>query len=195
MRLLATALLAAICFAQDYLVEGNPKSAVRVIAYEDLQCPDCAAYRNMLDQRLLPKYGNKVAFEHRDFPLPKHKWARPAAIASRYFEHSNPAIAIAFRKWAFTSQKDLTPENFNEKLAAWAQANGSDAKAVLAALADPKLNKLVEADYQEGIARGVARTPTVFVNGEPFIETFTFEAISKSIDSAIQAASGSPASK
>ena len=42
-------------------------------------------------------------------------------------------------------------------------------------------------DYQEGIARGVARTPTIFVNGEPFIETFTFEDISKSIDAALAA--------
>ena len=32
------------------------------------------------------------------------------------------------------------------------------------------------------MARGVAKTPTVFVNGTPFVETFTAEEISKGID-------------
>ena len=48
----------------------------------------------------------------------------------------------------------------------------------------------VEADYREGIAGGVAKTPTVFVNGEPFVEVFTVTAISKSIRAAIDAAKG-----
>ncbi|NWF85183.1 MAG: thioredoxin domain-containing protein, partial [Bryobacteraceae bacterium] len=56
-------------------VEGNPSSPVRVVIYEDLQCSDCAAFRKMLDEKLLPRYGSKVAFEHRDFPLAKHSWA------------------------------------------------------------------------------------------------------------------------
>jgi len=32
------------------LVEGYPSSAIRALSYEDLQCPDCAAYRQMLDE-------------------------------------------------------------------------------------------------------------------------------------------------
>jgi len=78
------AMAAALC-AQQPLIEGNPSSQVRVVAYEDLQCPDCAVYRRMMDERLLPAYRDKVAFEHRDFPLPRHTWARKAAIAARFF--------------------------------------------------------------------------------------------------------------
>jgi protein-disulfide isomerase len=44
---------------------------------------------------------------------------------------------------------------------------------------------MVEKDCQEGVARGVSRTPTVFVDGEPFVETFTFEQLSKAIDAAL----------
>jgi protein-disulfide isomerase len=47
---------------------------------------------------------------------------------------------------------------------------------------------LVEKDVQEGVARGVAKTPTVFVDGTPFIETFTFEELSKALDAALAAA-------
>ena len=74
-------------------VEGNAASPVRVIAYEDLQCGDCAEYRRMLDEQLLPTFGQSVAFESRDFPLAKHPWARLAAIAARHFKHVHPELA------------------------------------------------------------------------------------------------------
>ena len=45
------------------LVEGNPSGQVRAIIYEDLQCSDCAVFREMMDKRILPKYGDRVAFE------------------------------------------------------------------------------------------------------------------------------------
>jgi protein-disulfide isomerase len=173
--------------AQEYVVEGNKSSAVRVIAYEDLQCPDCAVYRKMLDEKLLPKYGGAVAFEHREFPLRKHQWARPASIAVRYFGTLKPETGIAFRRYCANHLMEITAENFEAKLREFAKANGADPDKAIAALSDPGLAKIVQEEFQEGIARGVARTPTVFVNGEPFIETFTFEDISKSIDAALAA--------
>ena len=186
-----TVLLAAMTtmLASAGPVEGNPKSAVRVIAYGSLQCPDCTAYRRMMDEHLLPKYGDRVAFEHRDFPLEKHKWARQAAIAGRYFDTVRPTLGTDFRRWVMNNIPNLAPETFNDKLRAWSKANGADPEKAVAALNDSALARLVEEDYQEGIARGVARTPTVFVNGEPFIETFTVEEISKGIEAALAAAS------
>jgi protein-disulfide isomerase len=44
------------------------------------------------------------------------------------------------------------------------------------------LADLVEKDYQEGVARGIAHTPTVLVNGKPFVETFAFEEVAAAID-------------
>jgi protein-disulfide isomerase len=174
--------------AQDYVVEGDKASPVRVIAYEDLQCPDCAVYRKMLDEKLLPKYGGSVAFEHRDYPLRKHQWARQASVAARYFGSLKPELGIAFRRFCADHLKEITAENFTDKLRDFAKANRTDPDKAVAALNDATLAKVVEEEFQEGVARGVARTPTVFVNGEPFIETFTFEDISKSIDAALAAA-------
>jgi protein-disulfide isomerase len=164
------------------LTEGNPASAVRVVAYEDLQCPDCATYRRMMDEKLLPAYQDKVAFEHRDFPLPRHTWARQAAIAARFFQESSPALAVEFRRHLLASLKEITPGNFNDRLAEFARRNGADPARALAALAEPRWNDLVEKDYQDGVARGVSKTPTVFVNGRPFVETFTVEELSKVIE-------------
>jgi protein-disulfide isomerase len=53
-------------------------------------------------------------------------------------------------------------------------------------LHDPALEALVEKDYADGVARGIAHTPTALVNGAPFIETFTFEEIGAGIESALK---------
>jgi len=169
-------------FGQSLLVEGNGASTVRVVIYEDLQCPDCADFRAMLDQKLLPKYGAKVAFEHRDFPLAKHAWARPAAIAARYFTGVKPELGVEFRRETLGHIKQIKATSLEQHLREFAEKHGLKPDDVLAALQDEKLAALVEKDYREGVARGIARTPTALVNGEPFIETIVLEEISAAID-------------
>lgn len=167
------------------IIEGLADSPVRAVIYEDLQCPDCAAFRRMMDEKLLPKYGTKVAFVHRDFPLAKHAWARRAAIAARFFEERSAELGLAYRRETMATQEGATSENFNARLTAFAKAHGVDTAEAIAALSNPHYAQLVDQDYQDGVARGVVHTPTVFVNGQPFIETFSFEEISKGIDDAL----------
>jgi protein-disulfide isomerase len=171
--------------AEQPLVEGRTESKVRVLIYEDLQCPDCAEFRRMLDEKILPRYAARVAFVHRDFPLAKHAWARKAAIAARYFSELKPELGLAYRRHIMASIQETRAGNFNDKLAAFARENGVDPAPVIAALDDQRLAALVERDFQDGVARGVAKTPTVFVSGKPFIEHFSFEDISQSIDDAL----------
>ena len=188
MFLVAVCLSAVSLFAQKPLVEGNAASTVRVVVYEDLQCPDCAAFRKMLDADLLPKYKATVAFEHRDFPLNKHAWARKAAIAAKYFESVSPELAVEFRKATMGAQDSIKPEAFNQYLSKFATDHKADAAKAVAALDDKALADAVEKSYQEGIARGVARTPTVLVNGDPYIETFPVADVMKAIDRELAAA-------
>jgi protein-disulfide isomerase len=179
-------LTAMTALAQPHLVEGKADSPVRVVIYEDLQCPDCADFRVMLDTKLLPRYGAKVAFEHRDFPLPKHKWARPASIAARFFFEKSPALAVLWRQETMRDQAKITPESFDAHLTAFAKRNGVEPASALAALNDAALAGVIQKDYEEGVARGIAHTPTALVNGAPFIETFTFEEIAAGIDAALK---------
>ncbi|MBI4873752.1 MAG: thioredoxin domain-containing protein [Acidobacteria bacterium] len=166
-------------------IEGNPDSPVRVVAYEDLQCPDCATYRRMLDEKLLPAYKDRVAFEHRDFPLAKHAWARPAAAAARFFQEINPEIGVEYRRYALANRSQITTENFKERLAQFAKEHGVDPAKAAAAPDEARYQELVDRDLQDGVARGVSKTPTVFVNGQPFVETFSFEELSKAIEAAL----------
>ena len=168
-------------------MEGNANSSVRVVVYEDLQCLDCAVYRQMMDEQLLPMFGAQAAFEHRDFPLPKHEWARKAAIAARFFASSNPETAVAFRRATLANLTALNPEKFHEHLSAFANRRGVEPVRAYRALDDPRYAALVEADYQEGIARGIAKTPTVFVNGQRFGEQFQFQAVAEASRAELEA--------
>ena len=183
---LAYALAGVAAFgAGNALVEGNPNSPVRVVIYEDLQCSDCANFRAMLDKQILPKYGARAAFEHRDFPLAKHAWSRKAAIASRFFATVRPEVAVEWRRYALGNLADITAGNFDAKLSAFATAHGIDPAKTIAALDKKEFQDAVQADYEDGVARGIAHTPTVFVGDEPFIETFTFEEIAASLEKAV----------
>lgn len=186
MKWLPAIALAMMLSAEQRLVEGNASSPVRVLVYEDLQCPDCAAFRKMMDEHLLPRYGSKVAFEHRDFPLPKHSWARKAAVAARFFEQVKPDLGVKFRRETMADLAAIPADQIERHVRAFAKKNGADEAKAAAALADAKLSALVEEDYQEGIARGVGRTPTVLVNARPFIETFTLAEISAGIEAELK---------
>ena len=184
-HLLPAILFGAAACAQQIPIEGRADSAVRVLIFEDLQCSDCAAFRKMLDEKLLPKYGRKVAFVHRDFPLAKHVWARQAAVAARYFAGIRPELGLEFRRETMARIAAISTAGFERHLGDFARGHDVDAAGATAALADERLGALVEKDFQEGVARGVSRTPTAFVNGVPFIETFTFAEISAAIDRAL----------
>jgi protein-disulfide isomerase len=173
--------------ATERLIEGAAGSPVRVVIYEDLQCPDCADFRKVLDERLLPKYQGKVAFEHRDFPLAKHAWARKASIAARFVAATKPDLAVDFRRYLMGHQEEITADNFNGILERYAVGHGIDPGKAVAALDDKQLAAAVQADFEEGVARGIAHTPTVLVNGQPFVEHFTYEDVAKAIDSELAA--------
>lgn len=178
--------LASGLFAQAPLVEGRADSRVRVLVYEDLQCPDCATLRRMMDEQLLPKYADRVAFEHKDFPLAKHAWARPASMAARHFQTVKPELGVEFRRRVMADLRTISPDTLAGYVATFARQHGADPDKAVASLKDEGLAKLVEADFREGVARGVAKTPTVFVDGQPFIERFTAEELMKALDAALK---------
>jgi protein-disulfide isomerase len=80
---------------------------------------------------------------------------------------------------------ETNSSNFEEKLSGFAARHSVDPGKAVAALTDSHYTEPVERDYAEGVARGVSRTPTVFVNGTPFVERFSFDEIAKAIDDAL----------
>jgi len=158
---------------------------VTVTIYDDLQCGDCLRFNTMLEEALRPAYRGRVQFLHRDFPQPKHSWAKQAAILGRRFDEIAGGLAAGWRTFILNRLKTTTPETLADRVREHAAETGVDAESVLVGLRDEKLASAVEADFREGQARGVTKTPTVFVNGEAFIEVFTLEEITAGIEKAL----------
>jgi protein-disulfide isomerase len=172
--------------ARNDVVEGNPASSVKVLIYEDLQCADCARFQAILDGKLLPKYGSRVAFIHRDFPLGKHDWAREAAIAARWVFERSSDLGIAIRRELIAEQNSLTAQNLKPWLVEFAIRNHLDSKGIVDSLNDHHLATLVDQDMAGGVARGVSRTPTVFAGGQMFSETIVYEDVARALDDALK---------
>jgi protein-disulfide isomerase len=166
--LLALATLGVAAFsatpAQDP-VAGNPKAAVRVIIYQDLECPDCARWHGVLQNQTIPRFGSQVAFEFRDFPLPQHLWSFNAAVLARFFDTKAPRIGMAWRDYCFVHQSDFTPDNLLDKAAAWAAPYGIPRAQLEPVFSRADLFALVQADQQRGKRDNVQHTPTVLVDG------------------------------
>lgn len=154
-------------------VEGDPESAVRVVSFEDLQCRDSAVWRGLLDETLLPEFGDNVAFVSKDFALPKHNWAEYAAMISRRLAVHDSRAAIDFRRYCLTHIADINLENLPDRAAEFAKARGFSSSDAVLAMENADLRAAVQADFAEGRGLGVVRSPTVFVGRRRFVEVFT----------------------
>jgi protein-disulfide isomerase len=187
-RILAMAALAfatAAVAASTDIVEGNPTASVKVLIYSDLQCDYCQSFRTMLDEKLLPHYGKRVAFVHRDFPLGRHTWAREAAMAARWVWQQNPRAGIVFRRELLAEQSHITPDSLKSWVIQFAGRNQLSEQGIVAAMTDTNLGAEVDSDMQAGMARGIKTVPTVIVAGKTFSETIVYDNLAQVLDQAL----------
>ena len=115
----------------------------------------------MVDQ-LLEAYPNDVKFVFKNYPLPFHKQAMPAAQA-----------AIAAGKQGqenFWKMHDKIFENYralsDDKYPVWAGEIGIDVEQFKKDFASPEVKKMIDTEMAEGRTAGVRGTPTIFINGK-----------------------------
>lgn len=160
-------------------------SQVTVTVYDNLQCGDCMRFNAMLEEYLIPRYGERVKFVHRDFPLAKHAWAKAAAQAGRRFEEIGNDVAASWRRFILNRISSTTLETLPDRVREFAETAGVAVESALQSLIDERLSAAVDADIREGQARGVVKTPTVYVNERAYIETIPLEQITAGIDEAL----------
>jgi protein-disulfide isomerase len=153
--------------------------------FSDFQCPFCSRV-NPTVAKVMEEYGNKVQIVWRDYPLPFHKEAHPAAQAAReVFEQKGNKAFWAYHDLLFANQKALTRENL-EKYAE--QVGGIDMKAFKAALDSGKHKAAVDADMA-AVTKAGARigTPSFFINGKLLQGAQPYPAFKAAIDEALAA--------
>lgn len=144
---------------------GNPHASVRVIIYQDLECPDCAYWHGIFKSQIIPQFGQRVAFVFRDYPLPQHRWSFNAAVLARYFDTRSVALGMAWRDYCFTHQDDITPDNLLDKTAAWARPHGISRQQLEGVFSRTDLFQRVQHDVELGKKDNLRHTPTVLLAG------------------------------
>jgi protein-disulfide isomerase len=137
---------------------GSATAPVKVVVFTDFECPYCREAELTL-RRLRQQYGDKLALCFRNYPLPNHLYARPAAIAAVCAGEQGKYFPM--HELLFGHQQDLPHADYD----AWAEQIGLDRAKFDACRASDQASKRVDQDIRDGVAAGVAGTPTFFVNG------------------------------
>lgn len=138
---------------------GSKDAKVTIVEFADYQCPFCARMVPTL-QEVVKKYGNKVRWVYRDFPLREiHPNAMPAAIVAN----------CAGAQGKYFEMHDKLFENFQNLgepvYESAAKDLGLDLNKFKQCRSDPKISDEIMHDSADGSALGVNGTPSYFING------------------------------
>ncbi len=148
---------------------GPAGAPVKIIEFTDFQCPACAQASILLHEEVRRARG-RILLELKYFPLPMHQHARRAAVIA--------ACALDQGKFwpmeqlLFKSQKSwVGMDNPDDYFLSLARGLGLDDVKMMRCMSDHAVAARIEEDVAQGHARGVAATPTFFINGKMAVGT------------------------
>jgi protein-disulfide isomerase len=150
----------AFAAADGSQLEAPKGSKVAIVAFENLENPDCAAAHPDLVE--LAK-SNKVPLVVHDVATARDTWAFPAAILVRYFDTLALPLGADFRSYAFKYQPKITAANLRS--AAEKFAAGHNVLLPPEVDASGHLKAQVDADVALGRKIQLQYLPTIFVVG------------------------------
>lgn len=143
----------------DDPAKGNPDAPIKLIEFSEFQCPFCKRTRPTI-AKILEKYGDKVYYVFRDFPLSFHKQAKPAANAAECAHEQNKFWEFSDKLWE--KQSSLGKETYFSV----AKDVGLNMDQFTKCYDSNKYYKEIRKDQQDGMAAGVSGTPAYFINGK-----------------------------
>lgn len=160
---------------------GSASARVTIVEFSDFECPYCSRAAEVTKQ-IKEKYGDKVRFVFRQFPLSFHQNAKLAAEAS--LAANAQGKFWEFHDLLFANQQKLDAASLDEH----AKKVGLNMGAFKASLGKHEFAATVDADTKLGEQVSVQGTPTMFINGARVANPTDFAALSAQIEQAL----GSP---
>jgi protein-disulfide isomerase len=129
--------------------------------------------------QLLADYPGKIRLVFKDFPLPFHGGAGPAAQAAR-------CAGTAGHFWEYHDLLFAAQPAFaRDDLISYAGRLGLHHQSFAACLDSGRFRRAVETDVSQGRALGVTGTPTFFVNGRRLVGAQPVEAFREAVEDAL----------
>lgn len=150
-------------------VQGKPDALVTLVEYGDYQCPYCGQAYPIV-KRIQERQGAQLRFVFRNFPLAEaHPFAMGAAEIAE-------AAALQNKFWQmhdilYEHQDALEPEHIVE----YAKHLHLDMAKLKTDLTGPDVSKRVRSDFTSGVRSGVNGTPSFFINGAKFEDSWSDE--------------------
>jgi protein-disulfide isomerase len=170
----------AVAIADDEPSHGPVNAPIQIVTYSEFQCPYCARVGPTVEQ-ILEHYGERVRVVFRDFPLPMHQQARPAAEAAQCAHEQGKFWA--YHDKLFANQRTLD----NEALKRYAGELSLDVERFNQCFESGKYRDAVNRDHEEGMRLGVQGTPAFFVNGRFVSGARPFEYFQQLLDEELAA--------
>ena len=164
--------------------KGPADAPVTIVEFSDFQCPFCAQAATIVKQ-VTDAYPNDVRFIYKNYPLPFHKEAGPAAeAATEVFDQGGSDKFWAYHDLLFANQRALTRADL-EKYAE--QVGGINMTKFRAALDNKTHEARVKADMDAVTKAGASiGTPSFFINGKLLQGAQPFEKFKEVIDEALK---------
>ncbi len=146
-------------------IQGEASAPITLVEYGDFECPDCGnAYP--IVKEMQQKLGKRLRFVYRHYPLPQHSHAEHAAEAAE-------AAGAQGKFWEmhdslFEHQRALGDKHLLE----YAQALGLNTSRFQSDMEQGTYTSQVEEDVESGDLSGVEGTPTFFINGVLYEDSY-----------------------
>ena len=160
-------------------IRGSINAPVTIVEYGDYECP----YTGMaypIVKEIIRHFDEKIYFVFRNFPLNDiHPHAQHAAEAAE-------AAAAQDKFWQmhdylFEHQKALDDRHLLE----YAQKLGLDVEKVRKEMSGHIYAPLINKSLKSGIDSGVEGTPTFFINGQRYEDSYDFDTLTSFIQKSL----------
>jgi protein-disulfide isomerase len=159
-------------------IEGPPDAPVTLVEYGDFQCPYCGdAYRIVEEVR--SRLGDRMRFVFRHFPI---------TTAHEHAEHAAEAAEAAAAQGKFWPMHAVLYEHqshlADEDLRRYAAQIGLDVDRFDDDLAQHAYADRVREDFMGGVRSGVNGTPSFFIDGQRYDESYDVEPLTAALERA-----------
>ena len=159
-------------------IQGHVTAAVTLVEYGDYECPYCAqAY--LIVKEVQERLGNKVRFVFRNFPLTR---LRPHSYQSALAVETAAAQGKFWEMYDFLFKHGQSLTDDNLKLSA--AKLGLNVNKFDLEFRDRTYSRHVDEDIQSGEDSGVTKTPTFFINGDRYDDSWDLDSLLSALDEA-----------
>ncbi len=152
-------------------VQGNANAPIELLEYGDYQCPHCG-HAYPIIKSIQKKMGAKLKFVFRNFPLAEvHPNAVHAAVSSEAAALQNKFWEMHDHLFEYQSRLD------DKSLVKYAGQLKLNVEQFETDFENPELIQKVDADFESGVRSGVNGTPSFFINGEKYDDSWDEETL------------------